>query len=407
MSNTILNLAHSQPVLQTDVYHQSITVTWDFPIVFTRDIFAVSNEHFLQTLIRNEPDATHKLIVFLDEGVARSDSALISKIKSYCHRFDSLLNLVCDPVILPGGESVKNDPRWLTLIQETIFQHRLDRHSHVIAIGGGALLDAAGMAAAVSHRGIRHTRIPTTVLAQNDSGVGVKNGVNHFNQKNYMGTFAPPYAVINDYRFIEHLPAREKIAGMAEAIKVALIRDDKFYRWLEDNVDALISFDTDAMQHMIRRCAELHMNQISKGGDPFEMGSARPLDFGHWSAHKLEIMSGYNLRHGEAVAIGMSLDAHYSVLTGLLAQGEDERIYRLLERLGFTLWHDALGQSRSDGVPDVVAGIDDFQEHLGGDLTLTLLESIGKGKEVHQMDKQLIADSIEWLRLRHERPTFC
>ena len=160
--------------------------------------------------------------------------------------------------------------------------------------------------------------------------------------KNFVGTFAPPFAVLNDFDLLDSLPPREKIAGMAEAVKVALIRDPEFFHWLERNCDALANFEPDAMAYMIRRCAELHMHQIAHGGDPFETGSARPLDFGHWSAHKLESLTHYHVRHGEAVAIGIALDTRYSVLAGLLPEGDEERVCFLLEDLGFQLWHPAL-----------------------------------------------------------------
>src|SRR5690606_29036842 len=136
-------------------------------------------------------------------------------------------------------------------------EYHIDRHSYVIAIGGGAVLDAVGLAAATAHRGIRHIRIPTTVLSQNDSGVGVKNGVNLFDSKNFFGTFVPPFAVLNDYDFIESLPEREKRSGIAEAVKVALIRDRVFFEWLEASVGERARFDAQAMAYMIQRCAEL------------------------------------------------------------------------------------------------------------------------------------------------------
>ena len=217
------------------------------------------------------------------------------------------------------------------------------------AIGGGAVLDLVGFVAATTHRGIRHIRVPTTVLAQNDSGVGVKNGVNAFGVKNMLGTFVPPVAVINDSAFIDVLPGRDKRAGMAEAVKVALIRDRAFFEWLEEKAAALALFASEPLDRLIRHCALLHMRQIAHGGDPFERGSGRPLDFGHWAAHKLEALSGYELRHGEAVAIGIALDTRYSVLAGLLPPGEDERVRALLERLGFALWHEACDARGADG----------------------------------------------------------
>jgi 3-dehydroquinate synthase len=283
-------------------------------------------------------------------------------------------------------------------MQRQLFEHRIDRHSYVIAIGGGAVLDAVGLVAATTHRGIRHIRVPTTVLSQNDSGVGVKNGVNLYEQKNFVGTFAPPFAVLNDIDFIDALPARDRIAGMAEAVKVALIRDAEFFGWIEKSADDLVLFERAAMAYMIRRCAELHMRQIAHGGDPFETGSARPLDFGHWAAHRLETLTHYHLRHGEAVAIGMALDTRYSVLCGLLEPSAERRIRFVLDHLGFRLWHPALGKTMPNGRHAVLEGLREFREHLGGELTITLLAAIGAGVEVHEIDEPLMLKAIACLK---------
>jgi 3-dehydroquinate synthase len=325
---------------------------------------------------------------------------LLGDISAYCEFHNDALDLVTGPVEVPGGEVIKSDIHFVERMQQVIFDHHIDRHSFVIGVGGGAMLDAVGLVAATAHRGIRHVRVPTTVLAQADSAVGVKNGVNLYGVKNYVGTFAPPFAVLNDLNFVMSLPSRDKIAGMAEAVKVSLIRDATFFTWLERNADLLATFDRGAMSTLIKRCAELHMHQIAHGGDPFEMGSARPLDYGHWSAHKLESMTRYHLRHGEAVAIGVALDARYSVLVGLLDPGLEDRICFLLEHLGFKLWHPAIERKRSAGESEILGGLREFREHLGGELTITLLASIGTGIEVHEMDENLIAQSIEWLKFR-------
>jgi 3-dehydroquinate synthase len=285
-------------------------------------------------------------------------------------------------------------------MQGLIQEHRIDRHSFVVAVGGGAVLDAVGLVAATSHRGIRLIRVPTTVLSQNDSGVGVKNSVNLKGAKNFVGTFAPPFAVLNDIAFIDDLPTREKIAGMAEAVKVALIRDADFFHWLERNIDALSLFERAAMSVLIRRCAELHMRQIAHGGDPFEGGSARPLDFGHWAAHKMESLTRNHVRHGEAVAIGIALDTRYSVLAGLLEPGIEDRVAALLELLGFRLWHPVLEARAADGSSPIMQGVAEFREHLGGELTITLLADIGRGVEVHEMDERHIQEAIAWLKGR-------
>jgi 3-dehydroquinate synthase len=314
------------------------------------------------------------------------------------------MTLIAPPIAVPGGERVKNELFFVEQMQRQVFERGIDRHSYVIAIGGGALLDAVGLVAATVHRGVRLIRVPTTVLAQDDSGVGVKNGVNLFGVKNFCGTFAPPFAVLNDLDLLMPLSERDKVAGMAEAVKVALIRDGDFFAWLERHADDLITFRRPALAAMIRRCAELHMRQIAHGGDPFETGSARPLDYGHWSAHKLEVLTKHHLRHGEAVAIGIALDARYSVVAGLLATDQEERICALLEHLGFRLWHPALECRRPDGSLALLEGLREFREHLGGELTVTLLAGIGQGVEVHEIDEARMLAALAWLKDRTATP---
>ncbi|MFM9849152.1 MAG: 3-dehydroquinate synthase [Hyphomicrobiaceae bacterium] len=382
------------------VHLQRFAVTYEYPVHFTERLFDPGNVVLRDTIIRLEPERRHRCIVFVDDGVCAVRPKLLDEIKAYAGAHASRIELVAPPIKVAGGEKIKNELFHVEWMQGLIQDHRIDRHSFVIAVGGGAVLDAVGLVAAISHRGIRLIRVPTTVLAQNDSGVGVKNSVNLKGSKNFVGTFAPPFAVLNDLSFIDDLPPRDKIAGMAEAVKVALIRDAEFFHWLERNIDALSLFERSAMTFMIRRCAELHMRQIAHGGDPFESGSARPLDFGHWAAHKIESLTRNHVRHGEAVAIGIALDTRYSVLMGLLPPGTDHRVAALLELLGFRLWHPVLEARTSDGSSPLLDGIREFREHLGGELTITLLEGIGRGVEVHEMNERRIFDAIAWLAAR-------
>jgi 3-dehydroquinate synthase len=382
------------------IYRQQITVTFDMPVCFTEHLFDVRNPILVDTIARLEPERRHRCLVFVDDGLLAARPTLAHEISDYAIAHAGQIELVDDPVPVPGGERIKNELYFVEEMQGRIARHRIDRHSYVIAVGGGAVLDAVGLVSATAHRGVRHIRVPTTVLAQADSGVGVKNGVNHYGAKNFVGAFAPPFAVLNDLDFIDGLPARDKIAGMAEAVKVALIRDGDFFTWLERHADDLITFARPAMARMIRRCAELHMHQIAHGGDPFETGSARPLDFGHWSAHKLETLTHHHLRHGEAVAIGVALDSRYSVLAGMLEAGAEERILTLLEHLGFRLWHPALEAKGEGGDLQVMDGLREFREHLGGELTVTLLAGLGRGVEVHVIDDALMRDAIAWLKER-------
>ena len=385
---------------RTDTHWQRFAVPYEFPVVFTEGVFDPENPALRDVLCRLEPAKRHRVVFFVDDGLNAGRAPLAEAIARYAQRHSDVMELACAPVVVPGGEKIKSDLHFVESVQQTLFDLHIDRHSYVIAVGGGAVLDAIGLVASTTHRGVRHIRIPTTVLAQNDSGVGVKNGVNLQGVKNFVGTFAPPFAVLNDLEFVMALPDRDKVAGMAEAVKVALIRDAQFFGWIERHMDDLATFERSAMAYMIRHCAELHMRQIGQGGDPFETGSARPLDYGHWSAHKLESLTRHHVRHGEAVAIGMALDARYSVLAGLLAAGEEERICALLEYLGFDLWHPALAKSGASGEWVILDGLRDFQEHLGGELSVTLLGGIGTGVEVHEIDRERMRQAMHWLKDR-------
>ncbi len=377
---------------------QKICVPFEYPVYFTKDIFSPENPDFKEAICRSEPNRRHRLFVVLDQGIVDAWPKLAADIERYVQHHRKSLELAAQPVIVPGGEQVKSSPETIQRLHRLLHELRFDRQSFVVIIGGGAVQDMAGFAAATVHRGLRVVRVPTTVLSQNDSGVGVKNGINAFGIKNFLGTFAPPFAVLSDVRFLDTLSTRDRIAGMAEAVKVALIRDDQFFRWLGEHAEQLASFEPEATGRMVQKGAELHMEHTATSGDPFEFGAARPLDFGHWAAHKLETMTGYSLRHGEAVAIGMALDTRYSVEAGLLEPRACEDICRLMERLGLRLWDDALLTVGNDGRLKVLGGLADFREHLGGELTVTLLERIGRGVEVHEIHEDLVVRSIQWLR---------
>src|SRR5689334_1526389 len=261
-----------------------------------------------------------RLLAVVDEGVAAAHPSLVGDVQRYCAAHADALELTSPPLVVPGGEAIKNEPGPVSQIRAAIDVHGVDRHSYVMAVGGGAVLDTVGYAAATAHRGVRLIRVPTTVLAQDDSAVGVKNGINAFGKKNFVGSFAPPHAVLNDFDLLLTLQDRDWRAGISEAVKVALLKDAPFFAWIEHHARELADRSLPAMAHLVHRSAELHLTHIATSGDPFELGSSRPLDFGHWAAHKLEQLSRHELRHGEAVAIGIALDSTYSYLTGSLPQ---------------------------------------------------------------------------------------
>src|SRR5271156_5126566 len=379
------------------VIQRSIQVGWQLRVFFTEDVFAPANPVLKDALADGTP---RKVLVALEDALAQSQPNLEQQIENYFSTHAKQFQLARPPLFVAGGEQSKNSISIVTNILSQIDRHHIDRQSYLIAIGGGALLDVAGFAAATAHRGVRHVRIPTTTLAQADSGVGVKNGINAFGKKNFIGTFAPPHAVINDFNLLATLKPRDKRAGYVEAVKVACIRDKNFFDEIERDAEKLISFESTAMKNLIRRCAELHLDHIATGGDPFETGSARPLDFGHWAAHKLGQLSAFQISHGEAVAIGIALDVIYSRNLGLLDTASAERILNLLEQLGFDLFADELLKADANEHLQILAGFEEFREHLGGELTVTLLKEIGRGIEVHEMNSGKIIEAIHELRER-------
>ena len=374
---------------------QSIQVGWRLRVFFTEDVFSPGNSILNDALADSAP---RKVLVILDQSLAAAQPELSRRIENYFAAHADTLRLVCPPILMEGGERAKNSPALINEIHAQVDRHHIDRHSYLIAVGGGALLDVAGFAAATAHRGVRHVRIPTTTLAQADSGVGVKNGINAFGKKNFVGSFAPPYAVINDFKLLATLTPNDQRAGYVEAVKVACIRDAHFFDQIERDAEKLAAFDPTAMKHLIYRCAELHLNHIAGGGDPFETGSARPLDFGHWAAHKLEQISDFQIHHGEAVAMGIALDVVYSRLIGLLDARSADRIVALLRRLGFRTFAERLLAKNPDGSFQILTGLEEFREHLGGELTITLLQGIGRGVEVHKMDLAKIVAALEELK---------
>jgi 3-dehydroquinate synthase len=398
-----------QPAIQYQIeavrpcIERCISVQFRHQVHFTNGLFERANPVLSELFLRETGTGRARVLVVIDDGLATAQPQLIPMIQEWFAAHSDHVHLVAEPFRVAGGERVKNAYFHVSDIHERIERHNIDRHSYVMAIGGGALLDMVGLAAATAHRGVRHIRVPTTTLSQADSGVGVKNGINAFGKKNFIGTFTPPFAVLNDFALLRSLSDRDKRGGLAEAVKVACIRDALFFSELEEAAGELARFEEAPLRRVIYRSAELHLNHIATSGDPFEFGSARPLDFGHWSAHKLEQLSDYRVRHGEAVAIGVALDSLYSRNAGLLDSPAAERILQLLSVLGFELYANELHYVDSDHAMVLLHGIEEFRQHLGGRLTITLLRGIGHGIEVNAMEPPLIASALEELRARYRR----
>lgn len=374
------------------------TVDYVYPLHFTHNVFSLKNRCLIEQLLTEAPGTLLRALFYIDQGVVKGNPDLLKQLKNYCAHYQ--IDYGDGIQLLPGGEAAKTQAN-VERMHKEMLDAKLDRQSYIIAVGGGAVLDAVGYAASTFHRGIRLIRMPTTVLGQNDAGIGVKNGINAHGIKNLLGAFSVPNAIINDRRFLNSLSDRDFRSGFAEAIKVGLIRDANFFCWIEKNITLLNERNENAALYLIQRCAELHLKQICKGGDPFEKGSARPLDYGHWSAHKLETISQHALNHGEAVAIGMTLDTIYANSIGMLSDESANRIVDVIRRLGFSVWHSALLEKTKTGEYELLCGLEEFRQHLGGSLCITLLKEIGQGVEVSSIDEHKLLLARDYIAQKY------
>jgi 3-dehydroquinate synthase len=356
---------------------------------FTHDVFG-ADQQVLADVLEPSEDQPARVQFWLDANVAAAHPDLRAKIRRFCGTQTERVVSTGNVQIVPGGEAIKNDIEILERMLKVFHAADLDRRSYVVVIGGGAVLDTVGFAVAIAHRGLRLVRLPTTTLAQGDSGVGVKNGVNLFHKKNWLGAFAVPWAVINDATLLETLDDRDFASGFAESVKVSLLKDAELFATLCCSAGRIRRRDMQVALPVIRRSAELHLNHITQGGDPFEMLAARPLDFGHWSAHKLEAMGEFRLRHGEAVAIGVAIDTVYSSLAHGLPAADADRVLRCLTDLGCGLADPCLADTKT-----LFLGLEEFRQHLGGRLTVTMLRGVGEPLNVHEIDRGLMQRAIQ------------
>jgi 3-dehydroquinate synthase len=374
--------------------HMHATVAVDYPVHFAHRCLSPSNAVLADMVARLEPARRHRCVAVVDSGVAAHQPDVGRALEAYSRAHTERMVLVAPVELGLGGEACKNDAAIVTRLQAWLDENRIDRQSCVIAIGGGALLDLVGYAAGTFHRGVRVLRVPTTVLAQADSAIGVKNGVNAFGKKNALGTFAPPHGVLIDPTFLTTLPRRDWIAGMAEAVKVALLASPAFFRWILARRARLAALDPLVVARLVRCSAGLHLRHIATCGDPFEGRSARPLDFGHWAAHRLEVLSGHRLRHGEAVAIGMVIDTLYAVDRGIASEAFALELIDCLRSLGLPSWDPALEIVGRDGRLAVLQGLAEFREHLGGDLSVVFVREPGAQLTLNEVDEAAMVRAI-------------
>jgi 3-dehydroquinate synthase len=374
---------------ESDARDVPFSVPFVHRLRFTTDVLA-ADQQVLVDLLEPAGGGPARVQFWLDEGLAQARGELAGRLKAITDSRPARLARAGNVQLVPGGEAIKNDIHILERMLKVFHAAGLDRHSYVVVVGGGAVLDAVGFAAQIAHRGLRLVRLPTTTLAQADSGVGVKTSVNLFGRKNWIGSFGVPWAVVSDAGLLSSLPLRDFRCGFAEAVKVSLLKDAAMFSELCRLAPRIAQRDRETSLRFIRRSAMLHQDHIARGGDPFEAREARPLDFGHWSAHRLEAMTDFALRHGEAVAIGVAIDTVYSSLVHGLPSGQAQHVLRCLADLGFELHHDALANS-----PSLLEGLEEFRQHLGGRLTVTMLRGVGHPIDVHEIDAPKMREAIQ------------
>jgi 3-dehydroquinate synthase len=227
------------PDFPADCHIQNFQVSFDYPVFFTRDVFHPEND-LLTTIfdLKNEL-RRHRIKVFVDSGIVAARKDFPEQVRVYMESRSDRLKMEGAVEIVPGGARAKSNWQLAHNIMRSLAESHLCRQSYVLVIGGGSVLDMVGLAASLVHRGVRLIRAPSTVLAQNDAGVGVKNGIDDYGMKNFAGTFSPPFAVLNDFGLLRTLPLEHWIGGIAEAFKVAIIKDRDFFDFLCANAEKL------------------------------------------------------------------------------------------------------------------------------------------------------------------------
>jgi 3-dehydroquinate synthase len=290
-------------------------------------------------------------------------------------------------LVLPDGEQHKTLESFSRIL-DSLVAERMNRDAAAVALGGGVVGDMVGFAAASYQRGIDYVQVPTTLLAQVDSSVGGKTGVNHPRGKNMIGAFHQPRCVLADTSTLQTLPPREYRAGMAEVVKYGFIRDAAFLQWIEANVEPLLARDDAAVMHAVCRSCEIKADVV--GQDEREHGLRAILNLGHTFGHAIETASGYgNWLHGEAVAAGMVMAADMSTRLGGLQPAERDRVVQVLTRLGLPVAPPRIGAQRGREL----MGMD--KKVLGGRIRLVLLQGLGRAAVVDDYDQQALDATLQ------------
>ena len=361
-------------------------LTWEYPVYFENH--SLTNDcNALKKILSNFKNMN--MIIIADKGLMDLNSEIHHAVNNLNKKIKNLVNISRDPIIIPGGEHSKNDSNIINSLLSEFYNHNLCRNSLILVVGGGAVLDVGSYAASIYHRGIKTIRIPSTTLSQCDSGVAVKNGINSMGQKNMIGSFSPPVAVINDFALLNSLDHKDFYSGFSEIVKVALLKDKNLFSEIENISNSEYSKDKTILHKLIKQSCLHHLSHITNSGDPFERSEARPLDLGHWSAHKLEILTNFEITHGEAVSIGLIIDLTYGTLMGILPPEILKRTKDILHNFKLPTTHPILKEK-----DNLLQGLEDFRQHLGGELCIPLISEIGVPIDLNNIDIKMMKKAI-------------
>lgn len=342
------------------------TTNFSYPIIIEQS-FANLRHQFQKHI------TSRKVLIITDSNVEKLYLQKVKSILSNC-------NIQVYEHTIPAGEASKNLDT-ITQIYEKCLQCGLDRHSCITALGGGVVGDIAGFAAATFMRGIKFIQIPTTLLAQVDSSIGGKTGVDFNGYKNIVGAFYQPSLVYINASALNTLPKREFISGMAEVIKYGIIADAEFFEFLDKNYKEILNMEPEFVEKIIHRCCQIKADIVSK--DEKESGIRAILNFGHTIGHAVESASNFELLHGECVGIAMIAATRISVEMGLLEENEMTRIVEVIRKYGLDV------EARAD-VGEVMENIRKDKKAMNGSIKMILLNGIGNTKIVEVENLSLI-----------------
>lgn len=371
-----------------------------YAVRFSKDCLSPQNGDLAELLRSREPFRRQRAVFVVDAGLAAVQPRAVEAAAAYADSHKANIVAACPPIVVEGGETVKSRPEICDWLRARFVGAGLDSQSHVVVIGGGALLDAAGFAAATLRRAPRVTRVPTTLLAQASGALSPRCAVNALGRKDALAAFQAPFGVLLDPKFLSPLPDREKRAGLAEIIRTALCGDADFFHWIADHQKQLANLDKRTLETAARWSARLHWEAASDA-DPFDEGRARPLDFGRWAALRLEAEAGGELLHGEALAVGTAVDLLLSVLLTGLPPEAARAALEVVAGCGLPLWHGALGFADADGAPALVSALAEFA--LGGTPSVPLLRGLGRAEPCIAVNAEATAAAIEALRRWEDR----